>query len=635
MTFYSYADDIPGQIRRAGNASKYPGAGYITVFDSTRVEVMESGLSHVDARFLYKVLTKKGALDLRSIVFDYDPLSAFVDFKKVKVWRNDGSVEEYSLDKVMDYPAYAHMIYWGARQKMIEIGRLEPGDAVEIEYKRKGYTYALLQQEDKYIPPMRGHFYDIVEFFSQVPVLLKYYSLEISSDKNLKYKIFHTEDIMAQKNSKEGKDIFEFTRENFSPFRQEPQMVAVSDIAPKVVMSTAKNWEQKSMWFYKVNEDYGSFDTFSELDALVDDILKNAKNEYDSIAYLTHWVADNIRYCGVSMGKGEGYTLHSARMNYHDRCGVCKDKAGMLIAMLRSAGFESYPAMTMAGSRIEDIPADQFNHCVTLVKVKTGKYKILDPTWVPFVRELWSSAEQQQNYLPGIPGGADLQITPVSDSHNHYININVKSRLREDGTLSGTVQLLAEGQSDSGFRRYFVNTLKTDWDNIVKKMFFNVDQRIIIDSIFYEDPYDYSNPFGMYVSFTIPHYAIMGDREIIMKSFASRLFLDKYYHLKIGLNSEIREYGFRDRCSRLVEINESVELPELMTIKYAPESNQVDSKVASFKGGYDLSKNTLKLNFKISLNKREYARDDWPLFRDAVKAHNFIIEKPVILEFNK
>jgi hypothetical protein len=34
---------------------------------------------------------------------------------------------------------------------MIAIGRLEPGEAVEIEIYKKGYTYALLEEdEDKY-----------------------------------------------------------------------------------------------------------------------------------------------------------------------------------------------------------------------------------------------------------------------------------------------------------------------------------------------------------------------------------------------------------------------------------------------------------------------------------------------------
>ena len=60
------------------------------------------------------------------------------------------------------------MIYWNASQKMVEVGHLEIGDAIDIQMYKKGYTYALLQGDDdsKYIPPMRGHYYDIVEFFS-------------------------------------------------------------------------------------------------------------------------------------------------------------------------------------------------------------------------------------------------------------------------------------------------------------------------------------------------------------------------------------------------------------------------------------------------------------------------------------
>ena len=149
---------------------------------------------------------------------------------------------------------------------------------------------------------------------------------------------------------------------------------------------------------------------------------------------LTHWVADNIRYSGISMGKGEGFTLHNLKMNYTDRCGVCKDIAGTLIAFLRMAGFEAYPAMTMAGSRVESIPADHFNHCVAVVKLASGTYMPLDPTWVPFCRELWSSAEQQQNYLPGVPEGSDLCLTPVSAPENHYVRIHADNRLDEKGT---------------------------------------------------------------------------------------------------------------------------------------------------------------------------------------------------------
>ena len=395
-----WAIPITTMIKKAGTAADYPNENLLTIFDSTKVDVQETGLSYVNIHTLYKVLTPKGALKVSTLKFDYDPLSAYVDIKKVVIYRKNGDVKHLDVETVMDYPAPAHMIYWGARQKMIEVGRLYPGDAVEVFMFRKGFTYALLQQTQEddanYIPPMKGHFYDIVNFWSSNPVLSKVYEVKMPASKNLQYKFYNGEAKSSE--TKIGdKILYSFTLENIMPIKKEPHMVGLSDVAPKLLLSTSPDWQAKSVWFENVNEEYGSFKTTPEIDAKVKEILKGATDNLDSIAKLTHWVADNIRYSGLSMGKGEGYTLHSAEMNFRDRCGVCKDKAGMLIAMLRSAGFESYPAMTMAGSRIERIPADQFNHCVTVVKMPDGEYKALDPTWVPYTRELWSSAEQQQN----------------------------------------------------------------------------------------------------------------------------------------------------------------------------------------------------------------------------------------------
>lgn len=138
--------------------------------------------------------------------------------------------------------------------------------------------------------------------------------------------------------------------------------------------------------------------------------------------------------------------------------------------MLRAAGFEAYPAMTMAGSRIDYIPADQFNHCVTVVKGKAdGKYHLLDPTWVPFVRELWSSAEQQQNYLMGVPEGADLAETPVSNPSNHYLRMSGSTSIAADGTLEGDYTVTAEGQTDASVRSLFTRAYIADWTANVEK----------------------------------------------------------------------------------------------------------------------------------------------------------------------
>ncbi|MDZ7742590.1 MAG: transglutaminase-like domain-containing protein [Bacteroidota bacterium] len=357
----------------------------------------------------------------------------------------------------------------------------------------------------------------------------------------------------------------------------------------------------------------------------------------DSIALLTHWVADEIRYSGISMGEGEGYTLHTGEMNFEDRCGVCKDKAGMLITMLRSAGFESYPAMTMAGSRIDYIPADQFNHCVTLVKKKDGEYELLDPTWVPFIRELWSSAEQQQNYLPGIPEGSDLKITPLSDPENHYFKMNGKSEILPDGTLKGWMELEAEGQTDASIRRYFVRNYKAEWDKNLIQEFLNVSPKAILSKIEYSDPYDYqSGPINIRFEYEIPDYAIVTDEEIIFDPLiASGLFKGGMSHLYINTNLDKREYPFRDRCSRLVELNESIKVPEGYTKSGDKLEMNFGDDVSSFSGAIDAKDNHIQIREKVELGKRIYEPEDYEAFKKAVQAQKDFASQKIILVKSK
>ena len=62
------------------------------------------------------------------------------------------------------------------------------------------------------------------------------------------------------------------------------------------------------------------------------------------------------------------------------------------------------------------------------MQLEDGTYKLYDPTWCPFSREIWSSAEQLQNYVIGSPGGEDLSITPYVPPENNALRIRAKER---------------------------------------------------------------------------------------------------------------------------------------------------------------------------------------------------------------
>lgn len=612
----------------------------ITLLDSTSVVVSENGSGTFTIRKILKVQNSDGALRNRILKYDYDPLTAFAEFKNVKIYRPDNTVKTVDPTTALDYVAPARAIYWGARQIMIELGHLEAGDIIDYEIAKKGFTYALLasqNDEERFVPPMRGQFYDIVPFWVNEPTVRKVYRVSIPKDKDMQYQFYQGECTSSLRFEGENK-VFSFSMNNMLPFERESNMVDLFDVAPKLMMSSTPNWKEKSLWFYKVNEDYGSFNATPEAQKKVDELIKGAKTEMEKIAILTHWVADNMRYSGISMGKGEGYTLHNTKMNFTDRCGVCKDKAALLISMLRMAGFEAYPAMTMAGSRVESIPADHFNHSVTVVKLSNGTYIPLDPTWVPFLRELWSSAEQQQNYLPGIPEGSDLKITPLSSPENHYFKIHAQTNMDENGTLSGEFTVMAEGQSDGAVRRIFTGGFMDEWKNGLEKELLKISPQAKLLSVDYgKNPKNYTAaPIRIKMKFTIPNYALAGNGVLMMKPLVfSDLYNQVRSYLRINTTLENRKYAFKDACSRYVELEETITLPKAYKMVQDSREDAKNNPIASFTGYVKQEKEQVKIVQKLTLMKRVYEAQDWTAFRAAVNAHKSFANETLIFEKQK
>ena len=614
----------------------YAGYDFVTLLDSTDVTVQSTGSGSFVIRKIIKVLNTQGALANRVLKHDYDPLTAHAEFYRVTVYKANGDVVNLDITQQQDYVAPARMIYWGARQIMMEVGHLEPGDIIDYRINKKGFTYALLastqEDESRFIPPMQGQFYDIVPFWATEPTVRKVYKVTIPIEKEMQFQFYQGE-CSSSMRYEDGKKAYTFVSTDIMPTKHEPNMVDLFDAAPKLMMSSTPHWKDKSLWFNKVNEDYGSFTPIPEAQKKVDELIKGKKTEMEKIAVLTHWVADNIRYSGISMGKGEGYTLHNLKMNYTDRCGVCKDIAGTLIAFLRMAGFEAYPAMTMAGSRVESIPADHFNHCVTVVKLSNGTYLPLDPTWVPFCRELWSSAEQQQNYLPGVPEGSDLCITPISAPENHYVRIKADNRLDTKGTLTGQFTITAEGQSDSNIRRIFTEGWQSQWKNSMENQLLAVSPKARLLSVDYgKNPKDYqAAPIKITFRYEIPEYAVPGENEMLLKPMVmNNLYNQVKSYLRINTDLEERQYGFKDGCSRLVELDETIQLPAGYQLLSEVKEAYKQSNAADFEGYVRQEDQKIKLHQKLSLKKRVYEASDWEGFREAVNAHKSFADYLII-----
>lgn len=630
------------QATATGNAGNedveaaFNNAGAVMLLDSTFVRVSPSGSGTFNIVKREVIQSPSVGLSRHCVVYDYDPLTAFATFRYARIRKADGTVRNVDTHSAKDYAAPARSIYWGARQIMIELGQVGKGDTIEYEIEKKGFTYALLtdgnmasgipaglnagDDEDRFTPPMRGQFYDIVPMWVDEPTRRKVYQVELPDTCRLQYRLYQYSGPKEEtKTTANGRQTLRVALNNQVPFGKEPSMVDLFDVAPKLMLSTTRDWKAKSLWFNHVNEDYGSFRTTPEAKRLVKEILKGKKTEMEKISALTHWVADNIRYVGLTMGKGEGYTLHSLDMDLTDRGGVCKDIAGTLIGLLRTAGFKAWSAMTMAGSRVEQIPADHFNHCVCVVRLKDGTLMPLDPTWVPFCRELWSSAEQQQNYLPGIPEGSGLRETPLSPPQNHYIRLTARDTLLPDGTLLGIATVQAEGQSDASVRSVFTRGWQSRWHQSMEGELMRVSPQAEMLSVDYgNDPKDYQHaPIKITFRFRIPNYAIGGAEGMALKPLTMNSF---YTHvlsfLNVGGNDSTRLYAFKDRCSRQVVISETILLPAGMKMQTEPVKEDITHEPATLTASLFQSGRSLTLTADAKFFKRVYDAADWQGFKD-------------------
>ena len=604
----------------------YEGKLAVYAYDRTDVTVEESGLSHVVHKVLIKVLDGEGVKKFSALRFDYDPTSSLVEIRKVSVF-HDGKEIPLDMNALADLPQPQFMIYWGPRMKLLDVPLLAPGDGLYYETSMKGFQIAYLEKgdDDKYTPPMRGHFYDAVLFGAELPMKEKSYTLHLPRDKPINSEVYHGE-LKTRTAFDDTGVTYTWWKRDIPAWEEEPRMVEWSDAAVKLVLATVKDWPEKSRWFFHINDP--QFDSNDEIKAKVREIIRPCSDDECKIEALLHWTANNIRYSGVSMGKGEGYTLHTGVMDFNDRCGVCKDIAGTLVTLLRAAGFTVYPAMTMAGAKVEQVPADQFNHCVVALKQKDGAYRMLDPTWCPFTMETWSSAEQNQNYVIGSPEGEQLMEIPTFPPERNLVSIKLDGALSPDGTLRGTLTAQGRGYSDAGLRWPLANGFRDDWEPFIRRWVAGISPEARVAEWNVTDPFDLTRPVVLTVRFEAPRYAWVTADGLAFGPAATHFLLDgrRWAEFAMAVKSEERKYPIWLRSNRDIRVEETYTLPQGFAAGKLPEKKEIKEKAGSYTFTASSVPSGKKAPAAVSfsnrlvIERRTVEVEEYPGFRKSAKA---------------
>lgn len=544
----------------------WEGVDRVVVFRGSDVKVEDSGLTRRIEYSIVRVVTPAGGRDAGSLRLDYDPATSDATFDSVRVFRKSGAVEEIPVAQAKDLPVPMHGIYWPMRMRLLGLPALEPGDSVVWSVRRVGFQMGYLgaEGEERFIPPQRGEFYEIFQFGDSIPVMEQWFLVSCPQGKPAQVGVYNGE-VTSRQVLRDGKMHYRFWRQALPPYPAQPNSLAMSDSAPKVVLVSLPSWQEKSRWFYSVSEP--SFFYTPEIEAKAQEIVAGLTTDQQKAEALNRWVANNVRYSGLTMGEGEGYTIHPATMTFHDRMGVCKDKAGMLVTLMRAAGLkETYAAMTMAGSRVENLPADQFNHAVVAWRKPGGEFVLLDPTWAPLSREVWSYAEAEQHYLIGTPQGEDLAITPPLQPEDNPLRVKLESRVDQEGTLRVTAAISADGFSETCLRRWFGYRPRSTWNEILLGMARKVGPtaRLLGSSLKESDPEELSRPFAMSLDFDVPGFLPMPAaplQAVMPAAFSFLVNEDRLMENLTVTGLSARNRGLAFRTAKRLEYEETLEFP--------------------------------------------------------------------------
>lgn len=638
------APDVFSRVADAGTAADHDGANWVVVYDHASNTVKPSGVTYVESHTIHKVLTPEGCRDRSVLRWNYDPQSSHVEVREVNIIRG-GERIPVDVSRVRDLPAPQAAIYWNDRIKTLQLPRLQVNDGIETRTFRKGFTYALLGGEppaasaaaggesqvapaagedpddERYIPPMPGEYFDIVIFADEVPVIEKKYVLSLPSAKRLHSQVYNGP--LYSSTTYEGdRTEYAWWGLDLPPRVSEARQPDQSDYATKVVMATVEDWQAKSRWFFDVNED--QFEVTPEIQAKVEEILEEAgaarASDERKAEILVHWVAQNIRYSGQTMGKGEGFTLHPGWMIFEQRSGVCKDIAGMLITMLRAAGLDSYGAMTMAGSRIEAVPADQFNHCVCALRKPDGSFEMYDPTWVPFNNNIWSLLEAEQHYLVGSPEGETLSRIPYSPPEESPLIVSHEAALREDGTLEGTFVFSGSGALDGRLRRMVAGTRRHELEHMLAGLLSHAHPRVEIVEYAHHDPADFSRDMSMTVRYRVPGFArpVAGGLEFSSPLMGVVLNDGNLFRAGAGSWSGERKTDVFLYYTQLLEGEEKIRLPDGWRAVDPPSSKEIDDTYAYFKGESRANGRTLSISHRAEIRRRQIPPEGYDGFKRAI-----------------
>ena len=226
---------------------------------------------------------------------------------------------------------------------------------------------------------------------------------------------------------------------------------------PYVAWSTGKSWQEVAKRYAEIVD--GKIGDLASVDRITKAALGDAKTPREIATRLLAALERDIRYAGVEFGEGSIVPRTPAE-TLKNKYGDCKDKATLLVAMLRRAGVPAHVALLRsgAGAGAYDVEPDlpglgYFNHVIVVTEGS-------DPLWIDPTDEFARAGElpdsdQGRLALIAKADTTTLTKTPLDEARANRAVETREFLMAEDGKAKVIETSEYFGSDERASRRYY------------------------------------------------------------------------------------------------------------------------------------------------------------------------------------
>ncbi|HVR40910.1 MAG TPA: DUF3857 domain-containing protein [Thermoanaerobaculia bacterium] len=262
---------------------------------------------------------------------------------------------------------------------------------------------------------------------------------------------------------------------------------------PYIAVSTGTSWQDVARRYAGIVD--GQI-AGSDLKKLVASIIGTATDRQEIAARLLAAIQKDIHYAGFEVGAGS-IVPRSPRTVLANKYGDCKDKATLLVAMLREAGLPAHVVLLRSGNDLDvfaDLPGlGRFNHAIVVVDGETKFW--IDPT--DEYARAGELPQDDQGRMVLIADAATTTLTRTPEAPADA-NVTIETRtvtLPEHGHGSFAEVTETKGAVDSSMRRWVATTDRKEFRESMEKYGKSYYVAKIVKKIDVTDPRDLSKPF--------------------------------------------------------------------------------------------------------------------------------------------